>query len=74
MEDGASLSQEDKTKLAALIKELETLKLEHKKFASTKSSLSSEQKEAWRANSQRINQVHIEMKDLRLKNILEAGR
>jgi hypothetical protein len=28
----------------------------------------------WRANSTRTNQVYIEIKDLRLKNILEAGK
>lgn len=74
MEDSSSLSAEDKAKLKSLIKELETLKIEHKSFAKNKGSLTPEQKEAWRVNSMRTNQVHIEIKEMRLKNILEAGR
>jgi hypothetical protein len=74
MEDGYWLSQEDKNKMTSLKKELLQLKSEHKMFAANKGSLTSEQKEKWRVNSQRTNQVYIEIKDLRLKNILEAGR
>lgn len=74
MEDGKYLGQEDKEKLAALIKELEVLKAEHKTFAANKGGLTPEQREKWRLNSHRTNQVHIEIKDLRRKNILEAGK
>lgn len=74
MEDGKYLGQEDKEKLAALIKELEVLKVEHKTFAANKGGLTPEQREKWRLNSHRTNQVHIEIKDLRRKNILEAGK
>lgn len=74
MEDGQWLDQTDKNKLESLKSELVKLKKEHKAFASKKSGLSAEEREAWRLNSQRTNQVHIEIKDLRLKNILEAGR
>ncbi|MCM2349314.1 MAG: hypothetical protein NDI69_04780 [Bacteriovoracaceae bacterium] len=74
MEDGQFLSQEDKKKMESLKKELSQLKAEHKEFASRKSGLSSEDKEKWRLNSQRTNQVYIEIKDLRFKNVLEAGK
>lgn len=74
MEDGASLSQEDKRKMESLKKELAALKAEHKAFASRKGTLSVEDKEKWRLNSQRTNQVFIEIKDLRFKNIMEAGK
>jgi hypothetical protein len=74
MEDGYWLSQEDKDKLAALQKELLALKEEHRSFASRKRELTVEERESWRINSHRTNQVFIEIKDLRLKNILEAGR
>ena len=74
MEDGQYLSAEDKKKMESLKKELVALKAEHKAFASRKSGLSNEDREKWRVNSHRTNQVYIEMKELRLKNILEAGR
>jgi len=74
MEDNYYLNTEDKSKLSALLKELDSLKKEHKAFAAKKGGLSPEEKESWRLNSVRTNQVHIEIKDLRLKNILEAGR
>lgn len=74
MEDGVNLNQEDKQKLADLLKELESLKTEHKAFASNKVKLTPHERELWRINSQRTNQVHIEVKELRIKNILEAGR
>ena len=74
MEDGQWLSTEDKKKMESLKKELVKLKAEHKQFAASKSSLTKEQKESWKLNSQRTNQVYIEIKDLRFKNILEAGK
>lgn len=74
MEDGSALSAEDQQKLKALKKELELLKVEHKNFAKNKGSLTPEQREAWRVNSTRTNQIHIEIKDLRHKNIIEAGK
>lgn len=74
MEDGKYLSKEDKAKLEALIQELATLKVEHKGFASRKSKLTPEDRETWRLNSIRTNEVHIAIKDMRLKNILEAGK
>ncbi|WPU66639.1 hypothetical protein [Peredibacter starrii] len=74
MEDAKYLSKEDKAKMEALKKELEVLKAEHKDFAKNKGGLTPEQRETWRVNSQRTNQVHIEIKDLRHKNILEAGK
>ena len=74
MEDGAYLSKEDKDKLEALKKELVELKAEHKSFASRKSKISPEDREKWKINSIRTNEVHIAIKDMRLKNILEAGK
>ena len=74
MEDTAWLNGEDKLKLETLKQELAALRAEHKGFASKKSSLSSEEREKWRLNSQRTNQVYIEIKDLRFKNIMEAGK
>jgi hypothetical protein len=74
MEDGYWLGQEDKNKMSSLKKELLELKSEHKTFAANKGSLTAEQKEKWRVNSQRTNQVYIEIKELRFKNILEAGK
>jgi len=74
MEEGKWLGQEDKNKMTSLKKELLELKSEHKTFAANKGSLTTEQKEKWRVNSQRTNQVYIEIKELRLKNILEAGK
>ncbi|MFL5783263.1 MAG: hypothetical protein ACJ76H_01555 [Bacteriovoracaceae bacterium] len=74
MEDGRYLSKEDQKKLQDLKKELIALKAEHKNFAKNKGKLSEEDREKWRVNSTRTNQVYIEIKDLRLKNILEAGK
>lgn len=74
MEDSANLSVDDRNKLEALKKELVKLKKQHKGFAAKKDALTAEEKETWRANGQRTNQVYIEIKDLRHKNILEAGR
>jgi hypothetical protein len=74
MEDGQYLSIEDKKLMAALKKELAELKAEHKAFAGRKSTISPEDREKWRQNSTRTNEVHIAIKDLRLKNILEAGK
>lgn len=74
MEDGEWLSQEDKKRMEALKKELAELKAEHKNFAKNKGTLTPEDRERWRQNSHRTNEVYIEIKDLRHKNILEAGR
>jgi hypothetical protein len=74
MEDGIYLSKEDRQKLEALKAELVQLKAEHKNFAKNKNGLTPEDREKWRVNSMRTNQVYIEIKDLRLKNILEAGK
>lgn len=74
MEDGRYLSKEDKAKLDSLIKELADLKVEHKAFASKKNTLTPEERETWRVNSKRTNEVNVEIKDLRHKNILEAAR
>ncbi|HXH73321.1 MAG TPA: hypothetical protein VNJ08_00030 [Bacteriovoracaceae bacterium] len=74
MEDGAWLSQEDKDKMEALKAELIALKKEHKAFAGKKGGVSTEERERWRANSTRMNEVYIEIKDLRFKNIMEAGK
>lgn len=74
MEDGRYLSQEDRQKLEDLKAELVTLKAEHKDFAKNKNGLTPEQRERWRVNSTRTNQVYIEIKDLRFKNIMEAGK
>ena len=74
MEDGEWLSDEDKRKMNDLKSELVKLKKEHKGFAAKKSSLTVEEKEKWRVNSQRTNQVFIEIKDLRFKNIMDAGK
>lgn len=73
MEDSKYLSTEDKAKMEALKKELEELKAEHKNFAKNKGSITPEQRERWRANSHRTNEVHVAIKELRLKNIFEAG-
>jgi hypothetical protein len=74
MEDGHWLSKEDKAKMNNLNKELAKLKAEHKQFAANKGALTQEQRETWRLNSQRTNQVYLEIKELRFKNILEAGK
>lgn len=74
MEDGEWLSQEDKDKMVALNKELQALKKEHKAFAAKKGGVNVEERERWRANSTRMNEVYVEIKDLRFKNIMEAGK
>jgi hypothetical protein len=74
MEDGEWLSQEDKNKMESLKKELANLKKEHKSFAAKKGGVTPEEREAWRLNSHRTNQIYIEIKDLRHKNIIEAGK
>lgn len=74
MEDAHYLSKEDKQIMESLKKELAALKAEHKEFASRKSKITSEDREKWRVNSSRTNEVHIALKELRLKNILEAGK
>jgi hypothetical protein len=74
VEDGYWLSSEDKKKMEDLKKELIALKAEHKDFAKNKGGLSPEDRERWRINSKRTNEVHIEVKELRHKNIMEAGR
>lgn len=74
MEDSAWLSTEDKQKLESLKSELMKLKKEHKKFAKNKDSLTPEDRENWKLNASRMNQVYVEIKDLRFKNVMEAGR
>jgi hypothetical protein len=74
MEDSAWLSSDDKNKLESLKSELVKLKKEHKQFAKAKDKLTPEDREKWKANSHRTNQVYVEIKDLRFKNIMEAGR
>jgi hypothetical protein len=74
MEDGYWLSPEDKKLMEALKKELADLKAEHKNFAKKKNGLSPEERESWRKNSQRTNEVFIAIKDLRFKNVMEAGK
>lgn len=74
MEDCHFLNKEDKAKMEDLKKELSSLKAEHKKFAAKKGGVTPEEREKWKANSHRTNQVYIEIKDLRFKNIIEAGK
>ena len=74
MEDGVYLNSDDKKKLNALKVELDNLKTEQSYFTKRKNGLSVEDKEKWRAISIRINQISVEIKDLRQKNILEAGK
>ncbi len=74
MEDGEWLSKADKEKMEALKKELADLKAEHKNFAKNKGGLTPADREKWRLNSQRTNEVYIEIKDLRFKNVMEAGK
>lgn len=74
MEDGKYLSQEDKALMESLKKELIDLKAEHKNFAKNKGGLTPEDREKWRKNSQRTNEVYIAIKDLRFKNVMEAGK
>lgn len=74
MEDSEWLSQEDKNKLESLKSELSKLKVEHKKFAKNKDALTSADREKWKINAQRTNQIFIEIKDLRFKNVMNAGK
>jgi hypothetical protein len=74
MEDGIWLNHDDKIKLDKLKVELEVLKAEHKRFTLKKSSLSQEEKDKWKKNSQRTTEVSLEIKELRRKNILDAGK
>ena len=74
MEDGYWLNKEDAKRMEDLKKELIELKAEHKSFAKNKNGLSPEDKEKWRKNSQRTNQVYVEIKELRFKNVIEAGK
>ena len=74
MEDGEWLSQDDKNKMDSLKRELGKLKTEHKKFAKAKNTITPEDKEKWRINSQRTNQIYIEIKELRFKNLMDAGK
>ena len=74
MEDSEWLSKADKEKLDGLKKELSKLKVEHKGFAKRKNTITPDEREKWKLNAQRTNQIYIEIKDLRLKNILEAGK
>lgn len=72
MEDAKYLDQADRSKLDDLLRELEKLKKEHKAFAKNVGKLTPEERERWRVNSARTNEVHIAIKDLRQKNILVA--
>lgn len=74
MEDSQYLSQEDKDQMEALKKELIALKAEHKQFAKNKGGLTPEDRERWKLNSQRTNEVYIAIKDLRFKNVMEASK
>lgn len=74
MEDSEWLSQEDKNKLESLKSELAKLKTEHKKFAKNKNALTPEDRDKWKLNAQRTNQIYIEIKDLRFKNVMNAGK
>lgn len=74
MEDSQWLSKEDKQRMESLKKELAALKAEHKEFAKNKNGLSPEDREKWKKNSHRTNEVYLEIKDLRFKNVMEAGK
>lgn len=74
MEDGKFLDPEDKARMEALKIELAELKAEHKRFAKNKGGLTPEDRERWRLNSQRTNQIYIEIKDLRFKNVMGASQ
>lgn len=74
MEDGKYLNKEDRKKLNSLIVEMDKLKKEQDYFAMRKSALTKEEKDSWKTISQRMNQISIEIKELRHKNILEAGK
>jgi len=73
MEDSKYLGKEDKDLMESLQKELKELKAEHKDFAKNKGKLTPEQREKWRLNSIRTNEVYVAIKDLRFKNVMEAG-
>ena len=72
MEDGVNLSPADRSLLRQHLLELEALKVEHKEFAAQKGGLTPEQREKWRLNSQRTAELHLAVKDMRRKNILQA--
>jgi hypothetical protein len=74
MEDSEWLSQDDKNKLESLKSELAKLKTEHKKFAKNKNSITPEDKEKWKLNAKRTNQIYIEIKELRFQNVMNAGK
>jgi len=74
MEDGHWLSQEDKNKMESLKKELVVLKKAHKNFAKTKGTHTGEDKAKWKINAQRMDQVYVEIKELKFKNIMEAAK
>lgn len=74
MEDGKYLSDDDKSKLESLKKELVALKRVHKNFAAKKGGVTPEERELWRLNSMRTNQVYIEIKEIRFKNVIEAAK
>ncbi len=74
MEDGHFLNNEDRIKMEELKNELATLKIEHKHFAAKKGGVTPEERERWKVNSHRTNEVYIEIKNLRFKNVIEAGK
>lgn len=74
MEDGEFLSPKDKLHMEKLKKRLVVLKKQHKGFAAKKSTLSVEERDKWRENAKETQDINIEIKELRLKNILEAGK
>ena len=74
MEDSAWLSPEDKSKLESLKSELVKLKKEHKVFAKNKDKITPEEREKWKLNAHRMNQVYVEIKEMRFRNVMEAGR
>ena len=73
MEDSEWLSQEDKNKMESLKNELAKLKSEHKKFAKNKGSITPDDKEKWRLNSQRTNQIYIDIEIYRWKKVSVLG-
>ena len=74
MEDGEFLSPKDKLQMEKLKKRLVVLKKQHKSFAAKKSTLSAEERDKWRENAKETQEINLEIKELRLKNIMEAGR
>lgn len=74
MEDGKYLTKEDKKKLISLKVELDKLKVEQEYFTKRHNSLTKDEKDTWRGISRRMNEVSNELKELRHKNIIEAGK